>query len=67
MGKTQQPVVVTLLQILAENFQFQSRRARQMVQLDHKSYVVVGVAAPRFNWYSADAYMPLKLGNDRGA
>lgn len=34
------------------------------LQLDRKSYVIVGVAAPRFIWYSADVYMPLKLTQD---
>ena len=34
------------------------------LQLDHKEYLVVGVAAPRFTWYSADVYRPLKLSSD---
>jgi hypothetical protein len=31
------------------------------LQLDHKSFTIVGVAAPRFRWYSADVYLPLKM------
>jgi predicted permease len=31
------------------------------IQLDRKNYLIVGVAAPRFRWYSADVYLPLKL------
>lgn len=34
------------------------------LQLDNKNYVIVGVAAPRFIWYSADVYLPLKLTQD---
>jgi predicted permease len=33
----------------------------ETLQLDHKSYTIVGVAAPRFIWYSGDVYLPLKL------
>ena len=34
------------------------------LQLDHKNYQIVGVAAPRFNWSSADIYVPMKLTQD---
>jgi hypothetical protein len=33
----------------------------QTLQLDRKNYVIVGIAAPRFTWYSADVFLPLKL------
>ena len=36
------------------------------IQLDRKNYTIVGVAAPRFRWYSADVYLPLKLTQDPG-
>jgi predicted permease len=36
------------------------------LQLDRKNYEIVGVAAPRFTWYSADVYLPLKLTQDLG-
>jgi predicted permease len=36
------------------------------MQLDRKNYLIVGVAAPRFRWYSADVYLPLKLTQDPG-
>jgi predicted permease len=36
----------------------------QTIQLDQKNYRIVGVAAPRFTWYSADVYLPLKLTQD---
>jgi len=34
------------------------------IQLNRKNYLVVGVAAPRFIWYSADLYVPMKLAQD---
>ncbi len=34
------------------------------LQLDRKNYMIVGVAAPRFTWYNADVYLPLKLTQD---
>ncbi|MCU1239510.1 MAG: hypothetical protein JWO71_236 [Candidatus Acidoferrum typicum] len=34
------------------------------LQLDHKNYQIVGVAAPRFTWSSADVYVPMKLTQD---
>jgi predicted permease len=36
------------------------------LQLDHKNYEIVGVAAPRFTWGGADVYLPLKLLRDPG-
>ena len=34
------------------------------LQLDRRNYEIVGVAAPRFTWYNADVYLPLKLTQD---
>jgi predicted permease len=36
------------------------------LQLDHKNFEIVGVAAPRFTWGGADVYLPLKLIRDPG-
>jgi predicted permease len=36
------------------------------LELNRKTYTIVGVGAPRFIWYSADVYLPLKLTNDPG-
>ncbi len=36
------------------------------LQLDHKNFEIVGVAAPRFTWGGADVYLPLKLMRDPG-
>jgi MacB-like periplasmic core domain len=34
------------------------------VQLVHKDYTIVGVAAPRFTWGDGDVYLPLKVTQD---
>ncbi len=34
------------------------------LQLNHQSYTIIGVAAPRFKWYNADVYLPLKMDQD---
>lgn len=34
------------------------------IQLDHKSYEIVGVAPPRFTWGDGEVYLPLKLTAD---
>ena len=36
------------------------------MQLDHRNFEIVGVAAPRFTWGEADVYLPLKLMRDPG-
>ncbi|HEY7097136.1 MAG TPA: ABC transporter permease [Terriglobales bacterium] len=36
------------------------------LQLDHRNYEIVGVAAPRFTWGGGDVYLPLKLMRDPG-
>src|SRR5450432_2194862 len=36
------------------------------LQLDHRNFEIVGVAAPRFTWYDGDFYLPLKLLRDLG-
>jgi len=36
------------------------------LQLDHRNYDIIGVAAPRFTWYSADVWIPIKLTPDPG-
>jgi predicted permease len=37
------------------------------LELGHRSYQIVGVAAPRFTWAGADVYQPLRLTDDPDA
>jgi hypothetical protein len=34
------------------------------LQLVHKNYTIVGIAAPRFTWDDGDVYLPLKISQD---
>jgi len=65
-GQDPQPVVVLSYKFWQKHFLSSPDVLGKTLQLDHKNYVVVGVAAPRFTWYSADVYMPLKLTQDPG-
>jgi predicted permease len=34
------------------------------IELDHKSYAIVGVMPPRFGWHAPDMWLPLKMNAD---
>jgi predicted permease len=63
-GQDPQPVAVLSYKFWRQEFFGNPDVVGQKVQLDQKIYVVVGVVAPRFTWYSADVYLPLKLDSD---
>ena len=63
-GQEPQPVAVLSYKFWVDQFFSDPAIIGKTLQLDHKSYVVVGVAAPRFTWYRVDAYLPLKLTAD---
>ncbi|HEV2325361.1 MAG TPA: ABC transporter permease [Terracidiphilus sp.] len=60
-GHDPNPVVVLSFKFWQKHFFGDRTVLGKTLQLDHKSYTIVGVAAPRFIWYSADVYLPLKL------
>jgi predicted permease len=63
-GQDPQPVVVLSYKFWRTHFLSNPDVLGKTLQLDQKDYVIVGVAAPRFIWYSADVYLPLKLSQD---
>jgi predicted permease len=63
-GQDPQPVVVLGNKFWRRHFNSNPAVLGQTLQLDRKNYRIVGVAPPRFTWYSADVYLPLKLGQD---
>jgi predicted permease len=65
-GQDPQPVVVLAYKFWRERFLSNPAVVGKTLELDGKSYLIVGVAAPRFTWYSADVYLPLKLTEDPG-
>ncbi|HUA84267.1 MAG TPA: ABC transporter permease [Bryobacteraceae bacterium] len=65
-GQEPQPVTVLGYKFWQKQFFSDPDIVGKTVQLDRKSYTIVGVAAPRFTWYSADVYLPLQLTQDPG-
>lgn len=63
-GGSTQPVAVLSYQFWREHFNSNPAVLGQTLQMDHKNYTIVGIAAPRFRWYNADVYIPLDLNAD---
>jgi len=63
-GESPQPVVVLGYRFWQRHFNSDPAVLGQTIQLEHKNYSIVGIAAPRFRWYSADVYLPLDLNED---
>jgi predicted permease len=65
-GRDPQAVTVLSYQFWQTHFLSDPEIVGKTIQLDRKEYLIVGVAAPRFRWYTADVYLPLKLTHDPG-
>ena len=63
-GQDPQPVAVVSHQFWQERLGGDPLAVGKPLELDHKRFTIVGVAAPRFRWYSADVYLPLKMDHD---
>lgn len=63
-GREPEPVVVVSYEFWHERLGGDPEVVGKTLRLDRKSYTIVGVAAPRFRWYSADVYLPLKMTAD---
>jgi hypothetical protein len=63
-GQEPQPVVVLSYKFWQLHFNANLDVVGQTLRLNRKSYKIIGVAAPRFTWYSGDVYLPLKLSQD---
>ena len=63
-GQEPQPVAVVSYKFWQERLGGDPQVVGKNLQLDRKNYAIVGVAAPRFRWYSADVYLPLKMTAD---
>ena len=60
-GQDPQPVALLSYKYCQKQFAADPLVVGKTLQLDRKNYAIVGVAAPRFAWYSADVYLPLHL------
>jgi predicted permease len=62
-----QPVVVISHDFWRRHYLSAPDVLGRTVELDHKPYQIVGVAAPRFRWDGADIYLPIPATEDAGA
>jgi putative ABC transport system permease protein len=63
-GHDPQPVAVLSYKFWQRHFNGESDVVGKTIQLVHKNYTIVGVAAPRFTWNDAEVYLPLKVTQD---
>ena len=60
-GQDPQPVAVLSYKFWQRHFNSDPAVLGQTLQLVHKNYTIVGVAAPRLTWDDGDVYLPLKV------
>ena len=65
-GEEPRPVAVLSYRFWRKHYFSNPDVLGRTLQLDHRNYEIVGVAAPRFTWGEADVYLPLKLMRDPG-
>jgi predicted permease len=65
-GQEPRPVVVLSYKFWQKHYFSNPDVLGRTLQLDHRNFEIVGVAAPRFTWGEADVYLPLKLMRDPG-
>src|ERR1700743_2269779 len=63
-GHDPQPVAVLSYIFWQRHFNGNPDVVGKTIQLVHKNYTIVGVAAPRFTWNDAEVYLPLKVTQD---
>ena len=64
-GQDPQPVVVLGHAFWQRHYHGDPSVVGKTIQLMRKNYAIVGVAASRFTWGDADAYLPLKITGDQ--
>ncbi|HZQ93441.1 MAG TPA: ABC transporter permease, partial [Candidatus Sulfotelmatobacter sp.] len=65
-GQEPRPVAVLSYRFWRKHYLSNPDVVGRTLQLDHRNFEIVGVAAPRFTWGDADVYLPLKLMRDPG-
>jgi putative ABC transport system permease protein len=62
-GQDPQPVAVLGYTFWQRHFNADPAVIGRTLQLVHQNYTVIGVMPPRFTWWGADVYLPLKITN----
>ncbi len=65
-GQDPRPVAVLSYRFWRKHYLSNPDVVGRTLQLDHRNFEIVGVAAPRFTWGEGDVYLPLKLMRDPG-
>ena len=65
-GQDPRPVAVLSHRFWRKHYLSNPDVVGRTLQLDHRNFEIVGVAAPRFTWGQGDVYLPLKLMRDPG-
>jgi predicted permease len=65
-GQDPRPVVLLSYRFWRKHYLSNPEVVGRTLQVDHKNFEIVGVAAPRFTWGDGDIYLPLKLLRDPG-
>ena len=65
-GEEPRPVAVLSYRFWRKHYFSNPDVIGRTLQLDHKNFEIVGVAAPRFKWGGGDVYLPLKLMREPG-
>ncbi|MFL6444051.1 MAG: ABC transporter permease [Candidatus Sulfotelmatobacter sp.] len=65
-GQEPRPVAVLSYRFWRRHYLSNPDVVGRTLQLDHRNFEIVGVAAPRFTWGDADVYLPLKLMREPG-
>ena len=63
-GQDPQAVAVIPYQFWRRHYNSDPEIIGKTIQLDHKTYSIIGVMPQRFTWSDADVYLPLKLTQD---
>ncbi len=64
-GQDPQQVAVLGYKFWQRHFNADPSVVGKTLELNHKPYVIVGVAASRFTWNDGDVYLPLKVDGDQ--
>src|SRR5579862_9575350 len=64
-GQDPQPVAVLGYKFWQRHYRGDPAVLGRTIQLDHKTYSIIGVMPLRFTWRDGDVYIPLKLASDQ--
>ena len=64
-GQDPQPVAVLSYKFWQRHYRGDPAIVGKTIQLDHKTYTILGVMPVRFTWRDGDVYVPLRLESDQ--